>query len=103
MLPFDKDVLISKWFELSKIAIKTFQDKITAADLERVKGNANMLVQLVEEKLGISREEAQKKVTEILSQINQQDLKLKAEQTVSKVIDTAHTVLDLINEKMKKK
>ena len=64
MMNLDKEALLGKWKEVSALAQKTFNEKITAADLEKVKGNVDMMVSLVESKLGVSREDAQKKVEE---------------------------------------
>jgi tyrosyl-tRNA synthetase len=103
MLNFDKDVVLSKWKEISTLAQEKFNEKISAAELEKVKGNVNMMVSLVESKLGISREEAQKKVEELLTKINQHDLKAKAEETAGKVLETANVLMDVVKEKLKKK
>ena len=103
MLNLDKDALMGKWKEISHLAQEKFSEKITAADLEKVKGNFNMMVGLVESKLGISREEAQKKVEEILAKINQHDLKARAEETAGKVFETANVLLDVVKDKIKKK
>ena len=103
MINFDKEALLGKWKEVSQMAQKTFQDKISAADLEKVKGNATMLANLVQEKLGISKEDAQKKVEELLAKINQHDLKAKAEVTAGKVLETANVLLDVVKDKIKKK
>lgn len=99
----DKEALLGKWKEVSALAQEKFNQKITAADLEKVKGNVNMMVSLVEEKLGISREDAQKKVEELLGKINQADLKNKAEVTAGKVLETANVLMDVVKDKLKKK
>lgn len=98
----DKEALLGKWKEISQMAQKTFQEKVSAADLEKVKGNATAMVNMVSEKLGISKEDAQKKVEEIMAKINQHELKAKAEVTASKVLETANAVLDAVKEKIKK-
>lgn len=103
MMNFDKDMLLGKWKEVSSLAQKTFNNKISAADLEKVKGNVNMMVSLVESKLGVSKEDAQKKVEDLLSKIAQHDLKAKAEVTAGKVLETANVLLDVVKDKMKKK
>jgi tyrosyl-tRNA synthetase len=103
MLNFDKDVILNKWKEISTLAQEKFNEKISAAELEKVKGNVNMMVSLVESKLGISREEAQKKVEELLTKINQHDLKAKAEETAGKVLETANVLMDVVKDKLKKK
>ena len=102
MMNFDKEALLGKWKEVSSLAQKTFNEKITAADLEKVKGNVNMMVSLVEEKLGVSKEDAQKKVEELLGKIQQADLKSKAEATAGKVLETANVLLDVVKDKLKK-
>jgi tyrosyl-tRNA synthetase len=101
-MSLDKETLMAKWKEISSLAVKTFQDKISQADLEKVKGNAEMMAKLVEEKLGITREEAQKKVQDFMSELNQKDLKGKAELTLNKALDTASSLLDKLNKKMNK-
>ncbi len=103
MMNLDKEALLGKWKEVSAMAQKTFNEKITAADLEKVKGNVDMMVSLVESKLGVSREDAQKKVEELLGKINQHDLKGKAEATAGKMIETANVLLDVVKDKIKKK
>jgi tyrosyl-tRNA synthetase len=103
MMNFDKEAMLGKWKEISALAQKTFNEKISAADLEKVKGNVNMMVSLVEEKLGISKEDAQKKVEELMVKINQHDLKAKAEATAGKVIETASVLMDVVKDKIKKK
>jgi len=102
MMNFDKEALLGKWKEVSALAQKTFNEKISAADLEKVKGNVNMMVSLVEEKLGVSKEDAQKKVEELLGKIQQSDLKGKAEATAGKFLETANTLMDVVKDKLKK-
>jgi tyrosyl-tRNA synthetase len=99
---FDKDALLSKWKDISALAQKTFSEKITAEEIEKVKNSADAMVTLVEEKLGISREEAQKKVEDIVSKVKAHDLAAKAEATASKALDTANTLLDVLKDKLKK-
>jgi uncharacterized protein YjbJ (UPF0337 family) len=97
----NKDVILGKWKEISGEAQKKWGE-ITENDLEKVKGNMTALVGLVEQKLGVSKEEAQKKVEELLGKIAQHDLKGKAEATAGKVLETANVILDVLKDKMKK-
>ncbi len=97
----NKDVILGKWKEISGEAQKKWGE-ITENDLEKVKGNMNALVGLVEQKLGVSKEDAQKKVEELLGKIAQHDLKGKAEATAGKVLETANVILDVLKDKMKK-
>lgn len=100
---FDKDALLGKWKDISSLAQKTFHEKISAADLDKVKGNVNMMITLVQEKFGISKEEAQKKVEDLFSKINASELKEKAEMTAGKVLETANVFLDAVKDKIQKK
>lgn len=97
----NKDVILGKWKEISGEAQKKWGE-ITENDLEKVKGNMTALVGLVEQKLGVSKEDAQKKVEELLGKIAQHDLKGKAEATAGKVLETANVILDVLKDKMKK-
>ena len=97
----NKDVILGKWKEISGEAQKKWGE-ITENDLEKVKGNMTALVGLVEQKLGVSKEEAQKKVEELLGKIAQHDLKGKAEATAGKVLETANVILDVLKDKIKK-
>lgn len=103
MKTFDKEALLGKWKDISTTAQKTFQDKISATDLEKVKGNVNMMVGLVQEKLGVSKEEAQKKVEELFTKFTSAELKTKAEVTAGKVLETANVLLDAVKDKIQKK
>ena len=97
----NKDVILGKWKEISGEAQKKWGE-ITENDLEKVKGNMTALVGLVEQTLGVSKEDAQKKVEELLGKIAQHDLKGKAEATAGKVLETANVILDVLKDKMKK-
>lgn len=97
----NKDLILGKWKEISGEAQKKWGE-ITENDLEKVKGNMTALVGLVEQKLGVSKEDAQKKVEELLGKIAQHDLKGKAEATAGKVLETANVILDVLKDKMKK-
>lgn len=98
----NKDIILGKWKEIAGEAQKKWGE-ITENDLEKVKGNVTALVGLVEQKLGISKEEAQKKVEELVGKISQHDLKSKAEETAGKVLETANVFLDAVKDKLKKK
>jgi uncharacterized protein YjbJ (UPF0337 family) len=97
----NKDLILGKWKEISGEAQKKWGE-ITENDLEKVKGNMTALVGLVEQKLGVSKEDAQKKVEELIGKIAQHDLKGKAEATAGKVLETANVILDVLKDKMKK-
>lgn len=97
----NKDVILGKWKEISGEAQKKWGE-LTENDLEKVKGNFNAMVGLVEQKLGISREDAQKKVEDLIVKMNQSELKSKAEATAGKVFETANVFLDVVKSKLKK-
>ena len=98
---FDPEQLKAKWKELSSMTLKKW-DEISEKDLEKVKGNANALISVVEEKLGISRDEATKKVEDILSKLPKDEIKAKVEKTAGLVLETANTILNQVKDKMKK-
>ncbi|MFL5785147.1 MAG: transketolase C-terminal domain-containing protein [Bacteriovoracaceae bacterium] len=97
----DKDMLMSRWKEISQLAMKKW-DSISEKDLEKVKGNAASLVALVQEKFGVSREEATKKVEELMAKYPKDELKAKATETAAKVLDTANTIAGMVKDKLKK-
>ena len=98
----NKDIILGKWKELSGEAQKIWGE-ISENDLEKVKGNVNDLISLVEKKTGISKEDAKVKVEELLAKMGQSDLKSKAEATAGKVLETANVFLDVIKDKLNKK
>jgi uncharacterized protein YjbJ (UPF0337 family) len=97
----DADMLKSKWKEVSQEAKKKW-DSISERDLEKVKGNAFAMVSLVQEKFGISKEDATKKVEELLQKYPKDELKAKATETAMKALGTANTLLDQVKSKIKK-
>jgi transketolase C-terminal domain/subunit len=97
----DKEVLMNRWKEISQVAMKKW-DSISEKDLEKVRGNAVALVGLVQEKFGVSREEATKKVEELMAKYPKEELKAKATETASKVLDTANTLASIVKDKLKK-
>lgn len=97
----DKEVLMNRWKEISQVAMKKW-DSISEKDLEKVKGNAASLVALVQEKFGVSREEATKKVEELMAKYPKEDIKAKATETAAKVLDTANTIAGMVKDRLKK-
>ena len=98
---FDTEILKSKWKEVSQEARKKW-DSISEKDLEKVKGNAVAMVSLIQEKFGISKEDAQKKVEELLQKYPTDDIKAKVGETAMKAMSTAGTILDQVKSKIKK-
>lgn len=108
----DTDVLKTKWKEVSELAMKKW-DSISEKDMEKVKGNAVALVAMIQEKFGISREEALKKVDELTARYRTEELKERVERTAEKLVGKATTIagtattigtsiLGSVKEKMKK-
>lgn len=97
----DKEVLMNRWKEISQVAMKKW-DSISEKDLDKVRGNAVALVALVQEKFGVSREEATKKVEELMAKYPKDELKAKATETAHKVLDTANTIAGMVKDKLKK-
>lgn len=96
---FDTEFIKSKLKDISSVAIKTISEK----DLEKVKGNAVALANLFQEKLGVSREEATKKVDELMSKYHAEELKQKATKTAGFVLNTANSILGQVKEQVKDK
>lgn len=108
----DTDVLKARWKDISQLAMKKF-DSISEKDLEKVKGNAVAMVAMFQEKFGVSREEASKKVEELVAKYRTEELKEKVEKTAGKLIGTASTlagtattigssIIGTVKDKMKK-
>ena len=97
----DTDILKTKWKDISHEAKKKW-DSISERDLEKVKGNAVAMVSLVQEKFGISKEDATKKVEELLAKYPKEEIKSKVEKTAGMMMDTANTLMDQVKHKLKK-
>jgi transketolase len=98
---FDTEILKSKWKDIS-IEAKKKWDSISEKDLDKVKGNAVAMVSLIQEKFGISKEDAAKKVEELLSKYSKEDIKVKVGQKALKALGTANTLFDQVKSKIKK-
>lgn len=77
-------------------------DSISEKDLEKVKGNALAMVSLVQEKFGISKEDAIKKVQELMMKLDQDDLKSKVEETAKKAIGSIPSLINQVKARIKK-
>lgn len=101
----NKDMLLGKWKEIAG-EIQTKWGDISENELVKVKGNVTALVGLIQQKFGISKEDAEKKVEELLAKYNKeefkQEIKEKLEVTAAKFLDTANTILDVVKDKIKK-
>lgn len=62
----NKDIIKGKWKQLRGNAQKTW-GKLTEDDLSKVEGEEERLVGVVQERYGVSREEAKKQVDEWFS------------------------------------
>lgn len=108
----DKEVLKARWKDISALAMKKW-DSISEKDMDKVKGNAVAMVSMIQEKFGISREDATKKVEELISKYRSDELKERVEKTAEKLMGTASTIagtattlgsslLGSVKDKMKK-
>jgi uncharacterized protein YjbJ (UPF0337 family) len=95
----NKDIILGKWKEIAG-EIQNKWGSISENELQKVKGNVTALVGLVQQKFGVSKEEAEKKVEELLAKYNKQEIKDKLEVTAGKVLETANTLLDVVKEKL---
>ncbi|HEY5555585.1 CsbD family protein [Acetobacterium sp.] len=59
----NKDIFEGKWEQLKGKAQKNW-GKLTNDDLDMVKGDAKILAGVIQEKYGITKEEAEKKINE---------------------------------------
>lgn len=97
----DTDTLKARWKDISALAMKKW-DSISEKDLEKVKGNAVAMVSMFQEKFGVSREDATKKVEELIAKYPKDEIKSRVEQTAGKVIDTATSLASMVKDKLKK-
>jgi transketolase len=97
-MSFDPDFIKSKIKDVSSIALKAISEK----DLDKVKGNAHALVALFQDKLGISKEDATKKVEELLAKYPTEALKERASKTAGMALNVAGAILGQVREKIKK-
>lgn len=76
----------------------------SARELVQKKGakNLDLLLGLVEEKFGISKDEAFKKVEEIIRLIEASDIKDRATKTAGMLFNTANSLLDQVKSKIQK-
>jgi uncharacterized protein YjbJ (UPF0337 family) len=64
----NNDILEGKWKQL-KGSIQTNWGKITDSDLDRIEGNRERLVGMVQERYGKDKEQARKEVDEYLDSL----------------------------------
>jgi uncharacterized protein YjbJ (UPF0337 family) len=102
MLKINKDLVLGKWKEIAGEVQKKVGG-ITQDDLLKVKGNATALVGLLQQKLGISKIDAEKKVMKILEQVQgrSEELKSKVKTTKKTALGVANKVIDKVKKKVK--
>ena len=98
----NKEILLGKWKEIAG-EIQTKWGDISENELQKVKGNLTTLVGLFQQKFGISKEEAEQKVEELMKKYNKQEIKEKLEVTAGKFLETANTLLEVVKDKIQKK
>ena len=77
--------------EMIESKVKELKGIIADKDFDRVK-----------DLIGNSKEEAQKKVEELMSKYDKEELKVQAQKTAGMVLDTANSLLGQLKERMKK-
>lgn len=92
---FNKDELNGKWTEI-KGEMKKKWGQLTENDLETTKGNAESLVGLVQQKLGVKKEEAQKHLSDLAG-----SWRGVAQNAAAKVSDSANKKIDETKAKLK--
>jgi uncharacterized protein YjbJ (UPF0337 family) len=99
----NKDLLLGKWSEV-KNEMKKKWDLLKDEELEKAKGNVNLLVTLLQSKLGISKEEALKRLESVLAQSAIKGLEIKGniEEKAKKTFETANMIVGEVKSKIKK-
>lgn len=65
----NKDVLAGKWKQARGL-VKQWWGKLTDDDLERVSGHADVLIGMIQERYGYTREQAEKQVSQFMEQLD---------------------------------
>jgi uncharacterized protein YjbJ (UPF0337 family) len=91
---FNNDELTGKWTEI-KGEIRKKWGQLTENELETTKGNAESLIGLVQQKLGVKKEEAQKHLTDLAGTWRgiAEDAASKMSNAANKKIDDTKTSL----------
>ncbi|CAN5413789.1 hypothetical protein BH10BDE1_BH10BDE1_27630 [soil metagenome] len=92
---FNKDEMAGKWKEV-KGEISKKWGEITDNDLEKTKGNAESLVGLLQQKLGLKKEEVHDHLTKVAS-----DWRARGEAKGSQVADAANRKIDQAKNNLK--
>jgi uncharacterized protein YjbJ (UPF0337 family) len=98
----NKDIISGKIKEIAG-EIQTKWGDISENELLKVKGNVTTLVGLIQQKFGVSKEDAEKRVEEILAKVNKQEIRGKLEGTAVKVLETTTSILEVLKDKIQKK
>jgi uncharacterized protein YjbJ (UPF0337 family) len=99
----NKDMLLGKWSDV-KSELKKKWDLLKDEELEKAKGNVNLLASLLQSKLGISKEEAMKRLETVLTQSALKGLEIKGnlEVKAKKTMETANFIFGEVKSKIKK-
>ena len=62
----NQDILKGKWMQLKGTARKKW-GKLTDDDLDRIQGNAEIMIGVIQERYGYGREQAEREIKEFLS------------------------------------
>lgn len=65
----NKDVLAGKWKQARGL-VKQWWGKLTDDDLERVSGHTDVLIGMIQERYGYTREQAEKQVSQFMEQLD---------------------------------
>ena len=67
---FNQDVLAEKWKQ-ARGKVKQWWGKLTDNDLDRISGQVDQLVGIVQERYGYTREQAEREVAKFMEQFKQ--------------------------------
>ena len=68
----DQDMLSGAQWEQVKGKVKEWWDKLTDADLERIQGHTNLLIEIIAERYGYTKEQADREVAKFMEQFRPQ-------------------------------
>lgn len=92
----NSSILSGKWKEIKGEIQKTWGE-LTSDELDRTQGNATSLIGLIEQKFGMAKDEASKKINELLARYQDKG-EAKAESLSDKVNNKIEDVKDSVRE-----
>jgi uncharacterized protein YjbJ (UPF0337 family) len=104
--PVDQDILAGKWKQL-RGELKTWWGKLTDDDVDRIGGQKDKLIGLIQERYGYTREQAQQEIERRLQDYDDKtreavaSISAKAQELGGTAARTANETAPVIGEKLK--